>query len=437
MPKNKFIKNVVILGISGILSKLFDFSFRAYYSQILGSEGMGLLSLGLSLHGLMLTISTAGLGVAVSKITSEYLEINSLSSVKTAVRTGVFSVLILSLLVTLTVLLFPEFLADKILGDKRVAKSLCALCPSVIFMGISYCLKGFFYANRKALPPASSEFLEQAVKFVSIRFFLKTLLPYGIEYACVGIFAGITLGELSSCAYLTIFYLREEKGYLTKANMPAPDRKSVFLRMLGISVPSLITSLCVSGFRMQEEVLIVSALRRGGMSHSDALSSLGIVHGMAMPLLVLPLTLSGSVMSLLIPEISRVGMGTRLKETALKVYRYGIYIGLFVCGVFLLFGKELCNAFYNSYDAAYVVLCLCPLLPVMFLDSLSCSILNGLGKQFKILLFTLLDFGLRFSLIYFTLPKGQMNAFIVMVILSNIFTCSLTLSAVIKSCRQR
>ena len=30
MPKNKFIKNVVILGISGILAKLFDFSFRAY-----------------------------------------------------------------------------------------------------------------------------------------------------------------------------------------------------------------------------------------------------------------------------------------------------------------------------------------------------------------------------------------------------------------------
>ncbi len=437
MPKNRFIKNVIILGISGILAKLFDFSFRAYYSQILGSEGMGLLSLGFSLHSLMLTISTAGLGVAVSKITSEYLEINNLPAVKTSVRTAIFCVLVLSLTVTLLVFLFPSFLAERILGDIRATKSLCALSPSVIFMGVSYCLKGLFYAERKTLPPASSEFLEQAVKFISIRFLLKIFLPYGIEYACVGIFLGITIGELSSCTYLTLFYLREERKSLSINLGKEPDRKAVLLRLLGVSIPSLITSLCVSGFRMQEEVLIVSALERGGMSHSSALSSLGIVHGMAMPLLVLPLTLSGSVMSLLIPEISRVGTGDRLKGTALKVYRYGIYIGLFMCSIFLLFGKELCNAFYGSYDAAYVVLCLSPLLPVMFLDSLSCSILNGLGKQFKILLFTLLDFALRLSLIYYTLPKGQMNAFIVMVTLSNIFTCSLTVSAVIRKCRQR
>lgn len=400
---------------------------------------MGLLSLGFSLHSLMLTISTAGLGVAVSKTASEYMEMNNLSAVKTSVRTALFCVFILSLTVTLIVFLFPSYLAERILGDIRATKSLCALAPSVIFMGISYCLKGFFYAERKTLPPASSEFLEQAVKFISIKFLLKTLLPYGIEYACVGIFLGITIGEFSSCLYLTLFYIREEKKYFNIPSINTPDQRAVLCRLLGVSVPSLITSLCVSGFRMEEEVLIVSALRRGGMSHSSALSSLGIVHGMAMPLLVLPLTLSGSVMSLLIPEISRADTRNKgkLRSTAKRVYKYGVYIGLFMCAAFLFFGKELCYFFYKSYDAAYVVLCLCPLLPVMFLDSLSCSILNGLGKQFKILLFTLLDFGLRFSLIYFTLPKGQMPAFVVMVIISNIFTCSLTISAVLKKCRQQ
>ena len=74
--KNIVIKNALILGLSGILAKSFDFIFRAYYSRILGAEGMGLLSLGFGLHGVMLTVSTAGLGVAVSKITSEYIEQN-------------------------------------------------------------------------------------------------------------------------------------------------------------------------------------------------------------------------------------------------------------------------------------------------------------------------------------------------------------------------
>ena len=74
MPKNTILKNVFILGISGIIAKTFDFVLRAFYSRALGAEGTGLLSLGFSLHGVMLTFATAGLGVAVSKISSEYME---------------------------------------------------------------------------------------------------------------------------------------------------------------------------------------------------------------------------------------------------------------------------------------------------------------------------------------------------------------------------
>ena len=61
--KNPLYANIFILGLSGIIAKLFDFSFRAFYSRALGAEGMGLLSLGFSLHGVMLTIATAGLGI--------------------------------------------------------------------------------------------------------------------------------------------------------------------------------------------------------------------------------------------------------------------------------------------------------------------------------------------------------------------------------------
>ena len=48
--KNPLYANIFILGLSGIIAKLFDFSFRAFSSRVLGAEGMGLLSLGFSLH---------------------------------------------------------------------------------------------------------------------------------------------------------------------------------------------------------------------------------------------------------------------------------------------------------------------------------------------------------------------------------------------------
>lgn len=433
MAGTSIFKNIIILGMSGIAAKSFDFLFRAYYSRILGTEGMGLLSLGFSLHSVMLTFATAGLGVAVSKITSEYMERKNPAAVRSCMHSSIFGVAVLSLIVILVTLGFSEKIALHFLRDSRVSVSICTLVPSVLFMGISFCLKGYFYASRKTVPPASSEILEQMVKFVSIKTLMGYFLPYGIEYGCAAVFGGITIGELSSCVYLTFFYIRDEKGnYGLQENFARVNGREIVHSLLGVSIPSMITSLCCSFLRMKEEVLIVSALERGNMSHTDAVRSLGMIHGMAMPLLVLPLNLMGSVMSLLVPEISRAGVKSReyLKHTAVKTYKIGALIGGIVGVFFVLFGGELTQLFYGNRDAAFLVVCLAPLCPVMFIDSLSCSMLNGLGKQIRILGFTLADFALRLSMIYFTLPYGRLMAFATMVAVSNIFTCVLSFGSV-------
>lgn len=432
MRKNTVLKNIIILAISGILAKSFDFCFRAFYSRVLGSEGMGLLSLGFSLHGIMVTFSTAGLGVAVSKITSEYMERNDNSAVRECMKCAVFGVSILSLSVILLTLLFSERLAADFLHDARISASLCTLAPSVLFMGISYCLKAWFYASRKTIIPASSEILEQAVKFVSIYLLLKIFLPHGIEYGCAAIFGGISIGELSSCAYLSIFYYiksRRTNNFLSKCR---ETRKQLVCKLLGVSIPAMVASLSSSGLRTVEEVLTVSSLERGGLSHSASVQSLGILRGMAIPLLVLPLTLTGSVMSLLVPEISRAGVSGKLllRHKAIKIYKYGLIIGCTVAFVFAVFGGKISTVFYGTDEASALVTYLAPLCPIMFLDSLSCSILNGLGKQVRMLIFTLMDFAVRLSIIYFALPSGGTFAYAIMTVISNLFTCALSFGSV-------
>lgn len=431
MKRNPIIKNIFILSLSGILAKSFDFAFRAYYSRILGSEGMGLLSLGFSMHSVMLTFATAGLGVAVSKVTSEYMERGNQRAVLGCMNCSLLCVSTFSLIVMLITFLSSPYIASEVLGDQRVSVSLCALSPSILFMGISYCLKGFFYASRKTLPPASSEILEQTVKFIAIKTLLKFAAPHGIKYACAAVFLGISIGEFSSCLYLCYFYLRDKRKFAIAAlckNSPDISSRQLVCKLLGVSIPAMITSLCCSSLRMKEEVLIVSSLERGSMSHADAISTLGILHGMVMPLLVMPLSLMGSVMSLLIPEISRAGVSNRQKlcHTAAKIYKTGLPVGIFVSVIFMLFNKELTQLFYGSDSAASLVFMLSPLFPVMVTDSISCAILNGLGKQPRMLLFSLLDFCLRFTLIYFALPHGKTTAFAIMIAASNIFTCFLS-----------
>ena len=243
------------------------------------------------------------------------------------------------------------------------------------------------------------------------------------------------MGELSSCVYLLFWYRREERlnFRLEAQETAAPSRAEMLTKLLGVSVPSMITSLCCSALRMQEEVLIISALERGNMPHGEAVSALGVMCGMVMPLLVLPLNLTGSVMSLLVPEISRAEArgGGSLRRTVKKVYGLGMTVGIVVGLFFMIFGGSASRAFYKTDAAAELVVCLAPLCPVMFMDSLSCSILNGLGKQLRLLLFSLLDFALRLSVIYFAMPRYGTSAFAAMTAASNIFTCMLSLSGVL------
>lgn len=417
------LKNTILLAFSGFCAKGFDFLLRAYYSRYLGQEGMGILSLGFSIHGVMLTFSTAGLGVAVSKIISENLEKNDDRVVNESMNFALRTVFLLSSFVMISIFVFAEGIAEKILGEPRVSSGLFCLAPSVLFMGISYCLKGYFYAKRKVAAPAFSEFLEQMAKGVLIYIFLDIFLPKGEKYGCAGVFLGITIGEFVSCIFLLICFYND----IEKINIEKSD-KNIGLNLFKVAFPTMVTALLGSLFRMQEEVWLLSALKRFGMSQSAAMSNLGVIHGMVMPMLVFPLTLIGSVSTLLVPEIARANISlnsNRLHILIRKIYFFGIIVGVGVMIFFRVFANKITGIVYDDSAVAPLVRNLSIICPLIFLDSLSCSVLNGMGKQLSILCYNLIDSVLRLLGIYFLVSSFGINGIIIVFVFSNLFTCSL------------
>lgn len=422
-------KNAAVLAFSGICAKSFDFAFRAFYSTKLGAEGVGLLSLGFGLHRVMLTVATAGLGVAISKIVSEYMEVEAYGAVRQSMKIAISGVTCLSLIIIFIIFIGAEPTAKYVLKDVRIATGLSCLAPSVLFMGISYCLKGYFYAARKAWIPAGSEFLEQLVKFAAISFFLKIRTEGNIAYGCAAVFAGISIGELSSCLYLTLFYLHEAAKFQKSGT--ADGIPSAIIK---ISFPSTISSFAGSALRMQEEVWTISAFEAFGMSHGKAVSAYGIIYGMAVPMLVFPLTLAGSVTTLLVPEIARRNTfsdKTRLMHLVKRVYRFGVSAGMIVFAVFELFAVPLSELLYHTREVAVWVRILAWLCPIMFVDTLSSAMLNGLGKQFSLLFFGISDSLIRLLLIFVFVPFFGASALAGVIIISNLYTCFMSAGRVL------
>ncbi len=431
MKTQNMLRNTLLLTASGVMAKTIDFTFRAWYSKKLGSEGMGIFSLVFAVHSIMLTVSSGGMGVAVSKTVSEYYGRANSGNIKRTMKLALAAVGLLSTIVILTVNMFSERIAVEFLKEERCQKSIVLLSPSILFMGLSYCIKGYFYASRKVLRPASSEFLEQAVKIIAISILLQNQLPKGTEQGCRAVALGMSIGEASSCVYLLLLYFADSR----KLRGQADSRGKLGRAIARTAFPVMTASLASSFLRMKEEVLMVSGLEKSGLGHSEALSSYGTVYGMAMPLIVFPLTLLSSFLTLLVPEISRAkGMKSRIRlETLIaRIYRFTIASGLLIMSTYLCFAPQLAVVAYDAPQLAGKLRFLALLSPLMLMDSISCGILNGLGEQASLLRYSLSDSALRLLLIWMLVPRLGMGALLGIIAVSNIFTFTLTVRKAVK-----
>lgn len=431
MAVSSVAKNACILTFSGVCAKSVEFAFRAYYSKLLGSEGMGLLSLVFGIHSIMLTLASAGLGTATSTIVSAQYAGHNEASIPKTMRTVIGLTVIMSSAVIAAVILFSNQIAGSFLGDIRTRPGICALAPSTLFMSISYCIKGYFYASRKVIRPASSEFLEQFVKVLAMRGFLKLFLPHGVEYGCAGVFLGLSIGELASCVYLILMFLPEYR-HLSGAGGKKP-LSGILASVLKISLPTALGALIGSFLRMYEDIRIISGLTAANMPSAEALSQYGLLKGMIMPLLVFPLTLIGSFITLLVPEISRtfeVQNSLRFRSLGSRALRLSFAAGVAVMLIFVLFPGQIASAVYGKPEISETVRRLALLCPLMFLDSVSCGILNGMAYQMRMFLYSMCDSALRLFIIIFFVPKFGWTALILMIAASNIFTCALSLGTV-------
>ena len=71
MSKEKFLKGALILTVAGIIVKVIGSVNRIFLSRLLGGEGIGLYQMAYPIYLLALSISSAGIPVAISILVSE------------------------------------------------------------------------------------------------------------------------------------------------------------------------------------------------------------------------------------------------------------------------------------------------------------------------------------------------------------------------------
>ncbi|MEG0395541.1 MAG: hypothetical protein RR612_02310, partial [Oscillospiraceae bacterium] len=112
----------------------------------------------------------------------------------------------------LVLFLSAEIVSRYSIRDMRAVLALKVLAPSLPFMAISACLRGYFISRRSVVPNAKAQIFEQFVRIAFVAVLIDIAVPIGISVACAAVTAGNTVSEICSWVYMWHSYRKDCKG---------------------------------------------------------------------------------------------------------------------------------------------------------------------------------------------------------------------------------
>lgn len=162
--KQTILQGALILTASTMVVKVIGALFKIPLANILGGVGMSYFVSAYDVLIPIYSMTVTGLGVAVSRMVSEYggrgEEAGNI--LKTA------RLMFLGIGTLAAVLLFiGAGPLTKLIGNPAAALSVCCIAPSVLFSCLSSAYRGYFQGRQNMLPTARSQVVEAMVKLVA------------------------------------------------------------------------------------------------------------------------------------------------------------------------------------------------------------------------------------------------------------------------------
>ena len=283
---------------------------------------------------------------------------------------------------------------------------------------------------------ASGELLEQFVTIMAVVCLFTFVAPQGLEYSCVAIMLGSTLGEIASCTYTFIFFIKDKiKAKDTPGNQFQYTFRKALQDMFHIELPIMFGSTLRNGLVTIENILIPIGFKKHGASTETSLSNYGMIHGMVMPLILFPSAFLMAFSSLLVPEMAEanaVGHKRTISRTTARSMQLTLLFSFFITACFIVFADDFGRTFYQSEEAGRLIRFLAPLIPLLYLDSVVDGILKGLDQQIASMRYNFADSGLRVILVYFLIPFTGVNGYLGILFFSTIFNATLSIHRLLK-----
>ncbi len=388
----------------GMVSQLLSFGYRVLLSRMVGAEVMGLYQLVMSAYSVLMSLSAVGLTACASNLSARYLALENGRGMEQTRRLCLILLGCSAAVLTVGVLGGSDPVSVYLLGDARTQLGLILLLPCVFLTGVENIHKHIFYGAGVVRPPALVELAEQGIRAAAVLGLLCICLPQNSERTVGLIVTGMVICEVFSSCSLVVLYRRQ---FFQVRKQGKGEGKTTLLSHIGdIALPVGATSLLGNLMGAANASLIPRKLVEGGMTRSHAMEELGIMCGMTLPMLGLPMVFLGALNLVMIPRLARsVALCQRkhLQNQIRRALTAASVLILPAMAMMVVLGEDLAVLMFGRREAGMYLLPLAISMVFSCYQGVFGGVLSGINEQGKSAVISLLCDVVQLAFV-FTIP---------------------------------
>lgn len=430
MKKSELLRHTLIMTAVNLIMRSIGVYFNAYLTSKIGSVGIGLFQLVMTVYSLAATFSCAGIRLATTRISVEANTLKKNDITKSLTLCIIYAGICGSI-IGFILYGFSDFISLYWIDSPQTSFPLKILSLSLPFVAMSASLGGYFTAIGHVPHYSCVQLLEQAFKIIVVISLISKPQSTNPLYSCISIVTGMTASEVFSFIMATVLkkLLRFSKT----------DKQSITIsKIMRIAIPDAVGTCARSILLTIEHLLIPKGFKKSGANGDAALASYGNIHAMAMPVLLYPSAVLSSLSALLIPnlaEYNELGEKDKINSTVSRNLKRSLFFSMICALFFFLFSTPLCKIIYKSSEAAKYVKILSPLVPVMYMDTVTDGMLKGLDQQVYSMRYNIIDSTLCVILVWIVLPKYSVKGYIFILYISEVLNFVLSVNRLRSVCK--
>ena len=369
---NNFVKSFFKVTSISIITRMVSFIFHIYLSRIFGALNIGIYSIASSVFVMFACFAASGFPVTLSRKIAHYDALGDYDHSNSILTSTLLITAGISTLICLFFNVFPSSL-NLLFSNPKCREVFRILSPTLISTAIYATFRAWFWGKKKYTTYSLLEFADEAFLLVGVLIIWITKFYSNEPYNAFAL--ANVLGDVFCMIIIVIMFI-VFGGKMKKPNYAAEITTS--------SLPITTTRIIGSLMSSVVALLLPSLLVHSGISMDMATADYGRMSSMVLPIALAPNTIIGSLLVIMIPEISgqvaKQGKSEKKKKIGYSMVFTAI-ISAYLMTIFVGCGEDISVMFYADEKAGKMLVITAMIIIPLVINQLTVSLLNTLGNE--------------------------------------------------------